>query len=127
MLRMDTNMDEAQSPPQLTPTQTQQVEETIHELDRAIPEKSKVRGSWLQNLLRARSFKVAMTVFMMFLIFGTAGLIAFRTGGPEKPVSAENLGLVPEATIVFPEDEEIEVSTESSELESETTPTPLSI
>jgi len=119
-------MDDASSP-QLTPSQTHKVVETIQELDKEIPSKPKVRGNWLQNLLRAKYFKIGMTVIMMFLIFGTAVLIAFRSGGPEKPVSAENIKLIPEATIVFPEEEEVEVSTESSELEPETTPTPLSI
>lgn len=120
-------MDDAQSPPPLTPTQTQQVQETIIGLDKEIPKKPKVRGSRLQNLLRERYFQVSMTVVMMFLTFGFSILIAFWKGQPEKPVSAENVELVPQATIVFPEDEEIEVSTESSELEPETTPTPLSI
>jgi hypothetical protein len=120
-------MDDAQSSPSLTPTQTQQVQETIQGLDKEIPKKPKVRGSWLQNLLRDKYFKVSMTVIMMLLIFGFSILIAFWRGQPEKPVSAENVGLVPQATIVFPEDEEVEVSTESSELEPETTPTPLSI
>ena len=45
-------MDDAQSPPPLTPTQTQQVQETIIGLDKEIPKKPKVRGSRLQNLLR---------------------------------------------------------------------------
>lgn len=120
-------MDDAQSSPPLTPTQTQQVQETIVGLDKEIPKKPKVRGSWLQNLLRKKYFQVSMTVVMMFLTFGFSILIAFWRGQPEKPVSAENVGLVPQAIIVFPEDEEVEVSTESSELEPETTPTPLSI
>ena len=121
---METNTGNAQPSQQLTPTQTQQVQKTIGELDKEITEKPKVRGSRLQNLLRAKYFKVAMTVFMMFLIFGIALLIAFRTGGPERPVSAENIGIVPQATIIFPEEEEVEVSTQSSEIEPETSPTP---
>lgn len=121
-------MDDPQTSPTLTPAQTEKVEETIKELEQEIPSKPKVRGNWLQNLLRAKYFKVAMTVVMMFIIFGTAILIAFWRGGPEKPVSAENIKLVPQATIVFPEEEEeVEVSTESSELELESTPTPTSI
>ena len=121
---MGTNTGNAQSSQQLTPTQTQRVQETIQELDKEVSEKPKVRGSRLQNLLRAKYFKVGMTVFMMFLIFGTALLIAFRTGGPESPVSAENTGVVPQVTIIFPEEEEVEVSTQSSEIEPETSPTP---
>ena len=88
---------------------------------------AKVRGSWLQILLRAKYFKVAMTVFMMFLIFGMALLIAFRTSGPEKPVSAVNIGIVPEAVIVFPEIEEVEISTQFSETIKDASPTPLAI
>jgi len=124
VLRVETNTGNAQSSQQLTPTQTQRVQKTIGGLDEEITKKPKVRGSWLQNLLRAKYFKIAMTVFMMFLIFGTALLIAFRTGGPERPVSAENIGIIPQAAIIFPEEEEVEVSTQSSEIEPETTPTP---
>ena len=121
---MDTNTSNAPPPQELTSTQTGQVEETIQELDKEISEKPKVRGSWLQNLLRARYFKVGMTVILMFLIFGTALLIAYRTGVPETPVSAENVGIIPEATIIIPQDEEEEpeISTQSSEIEPETTP-----
>ncbi len=124
---MDSNTGNAPHPQQPTPTQTQEVQETIQELDEKNSEKPKVRGSWLQNTLRAKYFKVGMTVVMMFFIFGTALLIAFRTGGPEKPVSAENIGIIPQSIIIFPEEEEVEVSTQSSEFEPEVTPTPLSI
>jgi uncharacterized membrane protein (DUF485 family) len=124
VLRKDANMDNTPEPHQLTPVQTQKAKETIKGLDEEISKKPKVRGNWLQNTLRAKYFKVSMTVFMMVLIFGTALLIAFRTGGPEKPVSAENIGIVPHATIIFPEVEEIEISTESSEIEPEPLPSP---
>jgi len=127
VLRIDSNTGNSPHPQQLTTTQTQEVQETIQELEGEISEKPKVRGSWLQNTLRAKYFRVGMTVVMMFFIFGTALLIAFRTGGPETPVSAENIGIVPQSIIVFPEEEEVEVSTQSSEFESEVTPTPLSI
>jgi hypothetical protein len=111
--------------PTLTPEQAHKVEETIQELEKEIPAKPKVRGSWLQNLLRAKYFMLGMTIVMMFLVFGTAIIIAYRTGGPERPVSAEDVKIIPEATIVFPEEEEeVEVSTESSEIKEDPTPTP---